>query len=98
MILTWIIFIFDVVSALIFAILITSTNCEQKDKKHQPIIIRMLSIRKFIYLIVSLVLSWRAYDIVESGRMISDIGAIFNIIMTSSLLTLAFARKGYKLP
>ena len=84
---TKVVLVFDLVAAVYFVGLLAAS---QLDETHW---IKFL--RRFVYAAAALVCSWRVYDIVDTGREISLIGAIFNLTMTASLIALSVLRRMY---
>lgn len=83
---------FDIFAAFSFVYLLTRANKEEKTKYYFPKYVKMLWIRRIVYTTVSILLIWRIVESIDNEREISFIGASVNIVLTSSLLILAYAR------
>lgn len=87
MTLTTVVLWLDILAALYFVGLLAVSGADD------PHWIKLF--RRGIYAAAALVCSWRAYDIVDTWREISTIGAIFNLTITGSLVALSTLRRMY---
>lgn len=87
MMVTHAVLVFDLVAAIYFVGLLAASHA---DELHW-----IKYFRRIVYASAALVCSWRAYDIVDTNREISLIGAIFNFVMTGSLIALSMLRRVY---